>query len=328
MRGSIKYQVHTLFLKSGIDKIGRSKHAAKEAVHRYMKTSGQRPTWHKLGKKMGIHSTGTRDNYEATWRQVLEHAKTQFGVRDIEKLSGEHIQSFLESKISDPENRISAHTFLNYLSACEKLETALIMYAFRTATGRSFSFTPNIESVRETAREIKLDRFQLNRAYESPKLLIDNLKHEAHQLAARIQFEGGARISEANHLGKDQLKGLFKDFYSGQMKGRFEVQGKGGKIRDIQVSERTYNDLKEVIDQKGSFDFNDRTYRNDLEKTARSIGEDPKNKGSHGLRWNFAQDRFSEVQLKANVNDIHALSIVSEEMGHIRASITEHYLGK
>ncbi|MBU4001450.1 MAG: hypothetical protein KKB94_03935 [Proteobacteria bacterium] len=46
------------------------------------------------------------------------------------------------------------------------------------------------------------------------------------------------------------------------------------------------------------------------------------------MRWNFAQNRFSEVQLKADVNEIQALSIVSEEMGHIRASITEHYLGK
>ena len=328
MRGSIKYQVHTLFLKSGIDKIGRSKHAAKEALRQSMKTSGQSPSWHKLGKGMSIHSTGTRDTYEATWRQVLEHAKSQFGVRDIENLNGQHIQSYLESKISDPENRISNQTFLNYASACEKLETALTMYAFRTVTGNSYSFAPNIEAVRETAREIKLDRFEGNRAYKSPKLLIDNLKYETHQLAARIQFEGGARISEANHIGKEQLKGVFKDPYSGQKKGSFEVQGKGGKIRDIQVSIKTYNDLKEVIDQKGSFDFNGRTYRNDLEKTARFIGEDPENKGSHGLRWNFAQDRFSEVQLKANVNDIQALSIVSEEMGHIRASITEHYLGR
>ncbi|MBU4318014.1 MAG: transposase [Proteobacteria bacterium] len=115
-----------------------------------------------------------------------------------------------------------------------------------------------------------------------------------------------------------------------QMKGRFEVQGKGGKIRDIRVSLETYKALKETIEEKGSFplDFNDRSYRNDLEKTARFIDEDPENKGSHGLRWNFAQNRFSEVQLKADVNEIQALSIVSEEMGHIRASITEHYLGK
>lgn len=328
MRGSIKYQVHTLFLKSGIDKIGQSKHAAKNMVRQSMKTSGQRPSWHKLGKKMGIHSTGTRDTYETTWRQVLEHAKSEFGVKDIEKLTGQHIQSYLESKFSDAENRISNQTFLNYSSACEKLETALTMYAFRTATGNSYSFTSNIEAVREIAREIKLDRFEGNRAYESPKLLIDNIKYEAHQLAARIQYEGGARISEANHIGKEQLKGLFKDTYSGQMRGRFEVQGKGGKIRDIQVSLETYKALKETIDEKGSFDFTDRSYRNDLEKTARFIGENPENKGSHGLRWNFAQNRFSEVQLNADVNEIQALSIVSEEMGHVRASITEHYLGR
>ena len=328
MRGSIKYQVHTLFLKSGIDQVGKSKHAAKRAVRQYMKASGQQPSWHKLGKKMGIHSTGTRDTYEATWRQVLEHAKSEFGVKDIERLTGQHIQSYLESKISVSENRISNQTFLNYSAACEKLETALTMYAFRAATGNTYSFTQNIQAVRETAREINLDRFEGNRAYESPKLLIDNLKYEAYQLAARIQFEGGARISEANHIGKEQLKGIFKDPYSGQMKGRFEVQGKGGKIRDIQVSLETYKALKETIDEKGSFDFTDRTYRNDLEKTARFIGEDPENKGSHGLRWNFAQDRFSDAQLKADVNEIQAFSIVSEEMGHVRASITEHYLGR
>lgn len=328
MKGSVKYQVHTLFLKSGIDRIGQSKHAAKETVRQSMKTTGQNPSWHKLGKEMGIHSTGTRDTYEATWRHVLDHAKTRFGIRDIEKLTGQHIQFYLESKISESENRISNQTFLNYSAACEKLETALNLYAERMATGRYYLFTPNIELVRETARESKLERFLGNRAYESPRLLIDNLRHEAHQLAARIQYEGGARISEANRIRQDQLKGVYKDPCSGRPKGHFEVQGKGGKIREIRISLQTYKELKETIEQKGSFTFNERTYRDDLEKSAKAIGQDHENKGSHGFRWNFAQERFSEVQGTARVNEIRALSIVSDEMGHVRASITEHYLGK
>ena len=284
MRGSIKYQVHTLFLKSGIDQIGQSKHAAKETVRQSMKTTGQNPSWHKVGKEMGIHSTGTRDTYEATWRHVLEHAKFQFGIRDIEKLTERHIQSYLVSKISDSESRIANQTFLNYSAACEKLETALNLYAERMETGKSYRFTPNIESVRETARELKLGKFEGNRAYESPKLLIDNLRYEAHQLAARIQYEGGARISEANHIRQDQLKGLHKDPYSGRVKGHFEVQGKGGKIREIRVSLQTYKGLKEAIEQKGSFVFNERTYRDHLEKSAKAIGQDHEDKGSHGLR--------------------------------------------
>ena len=48
--------------------------------------------------------------------------------------------------------------------------------------------------------------------------------------------------------------------------------------------------------------------------------------GSHGLRWNFARDRFKKIQIKGSVSYEKALSIVSHEMFHQRPDITEHYL--
>ena len=48
--------------------------------------------------------------------------------------------------------------------------------------------------------------------------------------------------------------------------------------------------------------------------------------GSHGLRWNFARERFYKIQLIGGLTYDQALQQVSWEMKHERASITEHYL--
>jgi hypothetical protein len=47
--------------------------------------------------------------------------------------------------------------------------------------------------------------------------------------------------------------------------------------------------------------------------------------GSHGLRWNYAQNRTVEL-LKYGFSFTHAEQIVGWEMKHERASITQHYL--
>lgn len=54
---------------------------------------------------------------------------------------------------------------------------------------------------------------------------------------------------------------------------------------------------------------------------------EPDYKGSHGLRWNHAQERMEELQ-ESGLQYETALSVVSSEMGHARADITEHYLAK
>ena len=48
--------------------------------------------------------------------------------------------------------------------------------------------------------------------------------------------------------------------------------------------------------------------------------------GSHGLRWNFARERFSELQT-AGASYERCLGTVSSEMGHHRIEIPRRYLG-
>lgn len=241
-------------------------------------------------------------------------------MKDIEKLTGEHVKSFLEYKI---EKGISYRTFQQYAAAIEKLEVALNRYSEVNNRGNFYSFESYIREVREVAKEI-LERTNPTRAYENPKDLIKNLTESEHFLMAKMQYEGGARLHEVSLIKQEQLKGIDMDPFTGKEIGKIEVKGKGGYVRDINVSADTYRQVENHIREKGVFKVDKDAYRADLKSAAEKSEQDYT--GSHGLRWNFAQERFNELQEKGNLTYEQALKQVSEEMGHHRADITEHYL--
>jgi site-specific recombinase XerC len=315
MRGSIKWQVNEVF--KVISKIGHSKHLDKEIA----RNSGAK-TWHDVGKNIGIYSYRTLDVYRDVAKQLMSYVKLEFGIKDIERLTGEHVKSFLEYKM---EQGVTFSTFQQYAAACEKLEVALNRYSEVNDRGNYYSFESDLKQVREVAKDV-LEKTNPVRAYENPKDLIKNLTENEHFLIAKLQYEAGARLHEASLIKRDQLKGLDKDSFTGREIGKIGVQGKGGYVRDINVSADTYRHLENHIKENGVFKVDKDAYRADLKFAAEKSQQDYT--GSHGLRWNFAQERFNELQEKGNLTYEQALKQVSEEMGHHRADITEHYLKK
>ena len=316
MRGSPAYQVHQFFNKSGINRIGTSKHAAK-AVARESIAGGSESrsaTWHNIGKRIGVHSYATADAYRDVWRHALVYARENFRIRSIEKLTPEAIQSFLKSKIAE---NVSHATFMQYAAATEKLETALNMYAekFHNKSNK-YDFSSAIASARQEAHTT-LARFTGSRAYQNPEKIIENLDGTS-KLVARLQYEAGLRIKETNMIKTDQLK----------PNGILEVHGgKGGKIRSVELPTDLYKTLQERIEKTPShtFTYNQNSYRYHLKKAADAAGEQYTGKSTHGLRWNYAQERIVEVQHETG-SYTGSLKEVSDEMGHNRADITEHYL--
>ena len=305
MRGSIVYQVREVFKE--IIRFGESKHEAKEQA----RENGAR-TWHEIGKNIYIYSHATADQYRDIVKEAFRYAKEQFGIKDIEKLSSEHMKNYLESKIADG---IKYSTFLKYAAALEKLEVALNKYAESHNTGREYHF--DLSSVREQAREV-LERTQETRAYENPRTLTENIQNRDYKIIAQAQYEGGFRISELNHLSE-------KNFREGNV---FQViSGRGGKDREVPLSKETYQALKSLLDKadpsdgKYKFDMND--YRNALKEAAKASNQEYT--GSHGLRWNFAQEKFSELQREGKTYE-QALQIVSNLMGNECPITTEYYL--
>jgi len=311
MRGSTVYQVQLVF--QTVNEIGSSKHTAKAEAR-----ADGAATWHQVGKELGVYSYSTADAYRDVWRACLDHAKQTAGIRDIEKLSGEAVRAFLVSKV---DQGVAHATFSQYAAALEKLEVALNRYAEQHGTGRQYAFSPEIQAARNVAGQ--LERFDGSRAYADPDRLVVAVAQEPHNLAAALQREGGARISEINHVASPQLHGLREDRHSGVLKGWLAVEGKGGKEREIGVSPETYARLERVISGERRFEFDKDAYRAALKEAAAKTGQEYK--GSHGLRWSWAQERHAELQERGLTYD-QSLAEVSQEMGHERGDITEHYL--
>ena len=162
-----------------------------------------------------------------------------------------------------------------------------------------------------------------DRAYNDPHRVISNLQGEEHRIGARIQTEGGARLEGVSLIKQDQLKGLSTDRFTGKTVGVIYTEEKGGKGGAVNMSPETYADLKDYIEEHGRFSLDEREYQRDVEQAARAAGEDPE--GTHGFRWNFAQERVEELQAHKLAHE-EARQEVSWEMKHERGSITDHYL--
>ena len=318
MRGSVWYQVETLFQQSGINQIGQSKHAAKEQVRQEFESKGLYASWHDIGQNTGIFSIKTAEDYQEVWQQILEYSKETVGIRDLEKLTAAEVADFLESKV---EAGVAKATFDSYAAAAEKLGVALNRYSDKFDRGLNYAFSEQIKVVRGHAQQ-ELDSAQAARAYADPRSLIAAIERQDHQLAARIQLEAGSRVREVKVSAKDLL-GLKADPVSGQQMGWYATRGKGGKDLVKMVSLGTYHDLVRQIQECGLLKVDGKAYRESIKKAAKATGQEYH--GSHGLRWNYAQERYKEC-LQFGLSSQQTLKTVSEELGHNRLDITLHYL--
>jgi len=308
MKGSIVHQIQTLYHESGIKKIGTSKHVDKNEL-RAATPRHKKLNWHDIGQNTGIYSYSTADDYREIWISAARYAKDHYGVKDVENLTGECLQAFLLAKI---EQEVKHATFMQYAAALEKLAVALNMYAERHDTGKIYSFSEDIKVARKIAHKA-LQRFDGVRSYDNPEELIEKLENPVHKLIASIQHIGGARIDEVYGITISSLKG----------DSLVTVKGKGGKVRDIRIKPENYSQLEEILQKEDNFKFNKAMYLYHLKKASEESGQ--KYNASHGLRWNFAQNRMQELQKDGKIYE-HVLTLVSQEMGHERADITEHYL--
>lgn len=313
MRGSTVGQIAALYKHSGIAQQGSSKHEAKEIAR-----EGGAQSWSDIGREIGVFSEGTADRYRDVWRSAFEHAKTEHYIKDVEKLTPAAVQSYLQSRV---EQGVAHSTYQVEAAALAKLEQALNRYSEAHDRGNTYDFRSAISESRAEAHT--LSKFDSSRAYEDARGLVAAVSDRDHQLTAAVQLESGSRIHEASLIKPDQLQGYRPDPTTGDQRGVIAYQGKGGKMGEHLVSPGTYQALEQRIQERGEFRIDKDAYRDSLRDAAAETGQSYTS--SHGLRWNYAQDRFKEIQEHGGSYE-KALAQVSQEMGHERASITEHYL--
>ncbi|MEV9529180.1 site-specific integrase [Aliarcobacter butzleri] len=269
-----------------------------------------------------VSSYKTMESYRRVWNNFFNYLKEHWKIRDFEKIESQHIQAYMDYKIEYYPSK----QYLEKISAAlGKLEIALKLFAKNIHNkNREYDFSIR-QTILDQARDLKFVANNYhNRAYDNPKLLIFNLKNSVHQLAAKIQLEGGARIEGVALIKPEQLLGIRIDKVTKTQKGIIFTKEKGGKQGEDLVSLETYTELENYLSLNSKFKINRQDYYNDIKQAAlisKEIAE-----GSHGLRWNFAKRRMFEHG-KAGYSYSDSLQQVSYEMKHNRASITEHYLG-
>lgn len=326
MRGSIRWQAAQIIQKSTAVQIGKSRHTAKELAKARLAEKGLTAKSENLSREVGLHGYEYTRDVKAMLLRVAYYARETFGIRDLEKLTGFHFQKHAESLIA--KGTISLGTFRIYMAQMAKCENLLNGFAEVTGSGRSYEIRPAIDEMRDLAKASLRQIEATTRAYQNPAALVATIDHPLHRLGAEIQHSVGFRYYEMGKIDKDQLLGIRKDPCTGQEKGVIRLDAydtKGGKGREGFMPLEGYFRLAAHIDIHGCFKIDSyKAYLASLEAAALQTGQEAH--ASHGLRWNFAGERYHELTSQGLCHE-EALHAVSWEMGHERGNITLHYLG-
>jgi len=269
-----------------------------------------------------VASYKTMESYRNVWNNFFNYLKEYWSIKDCEQIEQKHIVAYMDYKIEYYPSK----QYLEKISAAMgKLEIALNrLSASKYEVPKIYDFSIRQELL-DKSRDMKLVANNYhNRAYDNPQELISSLSESKHKIAAKIEYEGGARVEGCALIQKEQLLGYRLDPISGSKKGVIFTKEKGGKEGEVLIMPTTYEMLQNEIAKSGKFKLNRQAYYKDIQQACLVLGI--KSEGTHGFRWNFAKRRLGEY-IKAGYGYEASLQAVSWEMKHNRANITEHYLG-
>jgi integrase len=271
-----------------------------------------------------IASVGTVRNYEQALSQVAQYANSYLncGLRDITPLQA--IQYLTDRKVEVGQKTLDMdrqaiqsmmHNVSRKLPENDKL-TVIKSELKQILTGRSYT----LEQVQR----------------------VSNAQNEKNGFSTKIAHAAGLRAHELFTLAKPSEQPVSdRESRSEKFTGRndmvsYTVNGKGGLIREVQLPRSLSEQLearrletpKIVTDRNVHYKnvrydvAGGKAFSNSFSAASkRALGWSG---GAHGLRHSYAQERMSEAQ--NTMTRALALKIVSQEMGHFRAEITEVYL--
>ncbi|MFH1914410.1 MAG: hypothetical protein ABIK45_09075 [Pseudomonadota bacterium] len=326
MRGSLYQQLMTLLRLISV--IGQSRHEAKQ-------TYG--------GSSPFIHAVGTLDKTFQRLRPLVRWLR-EHGIKDLEQVRPDMVQCYLKDRLA---HHVLAgncrQSYLVELSALAALERALTDFCFfyrNGATGYDFKRQRKRAS-REAKQLPRRSPGRGSRAISAPIKAIHEIDDPKHKLMAQLQWETGCRAEGvgAPRRGKNPFSAInFSDLTTGEdldliadpvtkreVAPLWTVE-KGGKLAFKYCTPETKDRLMSFFTSQGTHLEDDyckylRSVNTALEKTNQA----GKGIGTHGFRFAFARRRYNEC-LHNGYTDEQAKNLVSQEMSHNRADITETYL--
>ncbi|MGD9687129.1 MAG: hypothetical protein AB7U43_09175 [Desulfobacter sp.] len=311
-----------------------SLHSQAEAVFHSLRSVHET----KAESALGIRSFGSWKVYRYESHRFITFmaGKQRTSILDTASVHGD-MAVYLEERLAHyVMMKRSRQTMETILSALGKFEYAVNYYIEVHALDIP---RMNTEQLRMDfyARSRKLLRKSSklfdNRAYPDPIRLIAAISDGTFQLQAALQYEGGLRTEGVgapsnrrlkNPLSKNGLRGIRIDPVTGLPVGIVASVEKGGKETEHYVSAPTYRRLEEYIDRYGKLESNYFAYVEAINSAARQTGQYAPGRGSHGLKHNFAQERYLEC-IAHGMSHEQALQQTSLETSHFRLRETLTY---
>ena len=286
----------------------------------------------------GIRSFGSWKIYKHEAHRFANFMQIE-GINDLlDTLSVQYcIRNYLEHQLARyVQLKRSRQTMETVLSALGKFEYALNKYISLHVPGNRQLFTEVIR-MEYYAKSKKLLRKSSkifdNRAYPDPMRLIEAIFDGTLQLQASLQYEGGLRAEGVgapsnrrlkNPLNMSGLRGICYDPVTGSEVGIVASLEKGGKETEHFVSVPTYRRLEEYLDRHGKLESDYSAYVEAINAAACKTGQYACGRGSHGLKHNFAQERYLECIAHGMTHE-QALQQTSLETSHFRLRETMTY---
>jgi len=314
----------------------KSLHSQVEAVFHSIRSFREA----KSGNALGLRSFGSWKVYKYEVHRFVEFMLIRGLLTLLDTLSVKMFMAdYLEERLAHyVERKRSRQTMETILSALGKFEYALNHYIevhsvdvphLDTEKLRLDYYARNRKLLRKSSRLFS------NRAYPDPVRLIGEIQDGTFQLQASLQYEGGLRAEGVgapcnrrtkNPLTAECLRGIGVDPVTGKPVGIVASVEKGGKETEHFVSVETYRRLEEYIRMHGSLESDYVAYVEAINRAARETGQYATGRGSHGLKHNFAQERYLEC-IDHGMTHEQALQQTSLETSHFRLRETLAYTG-
>jgi hypothetical protein len=294
---SLNYAVSVFLNKT--NGIGESKRAAKLAHG---------------GVSDKIHSYATRTRYCGIVKDFAQKMKRE-GVRRENQLKGDHVVNYLRSKGSLTTEK----TMKVNMSALKKFFKAM-------------GWEDLVETIETHRKSILTNAKPSGQAipFTDPERVIEKLKKPEFKAIARIMRGCGARI--------DDVPKVVTSFMENEGSPGVKLtsitikKSKGGRDRQLHFDDRAekYEALREaavtlhnVMKEKNWRDIKPKFYY-DLRLASDRLEETYS--GAHAFRVSYAQERFKELTEEKGMPEREGLQIVTEELGHNRASMALGYI--
>ena len=248
------------------------------------------------------HSIKEMQNLRSVTKQYINFVKENYSGKIADNINSNTVKDFIHSKAET----VQPSTLNTYISTLAKMSDNL---------AKDNIGSTSREEITNIRNEVDTFKNHVDRSYADPISIINEMKDTPYSLSSELQLEAGLRAADSLDSGKWQVN---ED-------NTLTIFGSKGGL-DYTTAPLNSDLVERVKEaQEDGYKVNYSEYREAFKEAVSNTNQDYH--GTHGLRYNFAQDRIEELKENGKTEE-EAREQTSLELGHSRLEITEHYAPK